>query len=152
MKYFLDCEFNGFGGDLISLALVREDGAMFYIVSDFFTRPHGEGIVDPWVAKNVIPILYDSPIRPLVTDDAFAHHVADFLGDDPAPHIISDWPEDIMHICRQLLTGPGMMIRTGTQINFSVVRVDAYPTTLNGAVQHNALWDAVALRHLVQGS
>lgn len=28
MKYFLDTEFDGFGGDLISLALVCEDGQM----------------------------------------------------------------------------------------------------------------------------
>jgi hypothetical protein len=27
--------------------------------------------------------------------------------------------------------------------------VDAYPTTLDGAIQHNAWWDAMALRHLL---
>lgn len=32
MRYFLDTEFNGFGGGLISLALVREDGLPFYAI------------------------------------------------------------------------------------------------------------------------
>ena len=32
MRYFLDTEFNGFGGDLLSLALVPEHGAdEFYV-------------------------------------------------------------------------------------------------------------------------
>ena len=35
MRYFLDCEFDGFGGPLISLALVPEDGSEeFYAVLD----------------------------------------------------------------------------------------------------------------------
>ena len=34
-------------------------------------------------------------------------------------------------------------------LSFEVHRVDAYPTALPGAVQHNAWWDAMALRHLL---
>lgn len=29
-----------------------------------------------------------------------------------------------------------------------MLRVQAYPTRLEGAVEHNAWWDAMALRHL----
>ncbi len=32
MNLFLDCEFNGFGGELISMALVDEHGLFFYEV------------------------------------------------------------------------------------------------------------------------
>ena len=32
MNLFLDCEFNGLGGELISMALVDEDGHSFYEV------------------------------------------------------------------------------------------------------------------------
>ena len=32
MKLFLDCEFNGFGGELISMALVDENERYFYEV------------------------------------------------------------------------------------------------------------------------
>ena len=46
--------------------------------------------------------------------------------------------------CELLITGPGKMIAL-PGIRFEVVRIDAYPTTLRDAVQHNALWDACAL-------
>ncbi len=32
MRYYIDTEFNGTGGQLLSLALVREDGLSFYEV------------------------------------------------------------------------------------------------------------------------
>lgn len=32
-------------------------------------------------------------------------------------------------------------------MTLEVNNVDAYPTELEGAVQHNAWWDAMALRH-----
>ena len=31
MRYYLDTEFNGFGGALLSLALVPDDGEEFYV-------------------------------------------------------------------------------------------------------------------------
>lgn len=34
-------------------------------------------------------------------------------------------------------------------LRFEVSNLDAYPTDLPGAVQHNAWWDAMALRHLL---
>ncbi len=46
MRYFLDTEFNGFGGALISLALVSEAGQSLYLiygapaVPDQFVRDH----------------------------------------------------------------------------------------------------------------
>lgn len=50
MRLFIDGEWNSFGGDLISLALVAEDGREWYEVLDC-VDPH------PWVAENVIPKL-----------------------------------------------------------------------------------------------
>jgi hypothetical protein len=49
-KLFLDCEYNGFGGPLISMALVTEDGREFYEVLP---------CEDPesWVAQHVMPNL-----------------------------------------------------------------------------------------------
>ena len=53
MKYYLDTEFDGLGGKLISFALVREDGnSVSYVVQDYAD--------DPWVQANVIPILWDA--------------------------------------------------------------------------------------------
>jgi hypothetical protein len=44
------------------------------------------------------------------------------------------------------------MINVRPSIKFEMHRVDAYPTTLPGAVQHNAYWDAMALRHKLTGA
>ena len=42
MRYFLDCEYNGFGGELISLALVPEHGDHeFYAVLELPEAVHG---------------------------------------------------------------------------------------------------------------
>jgi hypothetical protein len=136
--YFLDTEFNEFGGDLISLALVREDGKSIYIV-DECPNP------GPWVAEHVIPILGAAEVPAYA--GGFGHRIAEFLRGDSDPVIITDWPEDIRHFCQVLITRPGQMVAV-PRLQFALVRVDAYPTTLPGAVQHNAWWDAMALRHL----
>lgn len=142
--YFLDTEFNEFGGDLISLALVRADSENYLYVATACDEPGA------WVAENVIPII-DAPgadaVRILPT--SFGRFIADFLDGDPYPVIVSDWPDDIRYFCQALIVGPGQMVNI-PRLRFEIVRVDAYPTTLAGAVQHNALWDARALRECVR--
>lgn len=147
MQYYLDCEFNEFGGDLISLALVSEDNESIYLV-----YPELEEY-GPWVKENVVPIIWNIP-NPLpgmaytVDQESGARQIAQFLAGDPAPVIITDWPDDIRYFCQAIITGPGMMINI-PQVTFHMVRVNAYPTTLDGAVQHNAWWDAKALKYLL---
>ncbi|MEJ5976475.1 hypothetical protein WG901_07505 [Novosphingobium sp. PS1R-30] len=57
MRYFLDAEYNGFGGELISIALVPEDEA---------TAPFYAALVcaapTPWVAEHVLPMLDTMPV------------------------------------------------------------------------------------------
>jgi hypothetical protein len=157
MRYFLDTEFNGFGGGLISLALVPE--------SDTYRTYHNEDIPldslylaticknpEPWVAENVIPLV-DIGNPEYVPISQFGHKIAEYfrvhlyMTGDPRIEIITDWPDDIRYFCECLITKPGEMVNLGS-FAFQMIRVDAYPTTLPGAVQHNALWDARALRHL----
>lgn len=141
MRYFLDTEFNEFGGDLISIALVREDGQSLYGV--FPCAEPGS-----WVAENVIPILHDCPVPEnltIKTTLGFAKNMAAWLAYDMDPVIVTDWPDDIRYLCQVLITGPGQMVNIGS-LRFEMHRVDAYPTAVPGAVQHNAWWDAVALR------
>lgn len=144
MKFYLDCEFDGWMGRLISLALVSEDAASeFY----WFDRPKQDYMRDEWVKANVLPILE--------CDGAYATHIGDlapglqdFLARTAAhtnAHIVVDWPDDVAYFCRAMIVGPGQRIDT-PPLTFEVTRVDAYPTKLVGAVQHNALWDARALR------
>ena len=51
MRYFLDTEYNGVGGALLSLALVPDDGEELYL-----TLKTGEKLVE-WVEQNVVPYL-----------------------------------------------------------------------------------------------
>lgn len=147
MKYYLDCEFDGFGGDLISMALVRNDGESIYLV-------YKEEATDPWVQANVIPHLWNIP-SPLpgmaykVDQLNGAHQLREFFADDRKPHIVSDWPDDIAYFCKSIITAPGFMINIAG-FTTEVARVDAYPTRLSGAVQHNAWWDAKALWYLLE--
>lgn len=145
MKYYLDTEFNGFGGELISLALVREDGEMLYLVNE---RVHDMPL-DPWVRDNVYPILTDSPAYPIqATLIGFPYYIAVFLRGDDNPVIITDWPDDIKYMCQSVITKPGEMVGI-PRLTFQMERVDAYPTKLEGAVQHNAMWDALALKEIL---
>lgn len=142
MLYFLDTEFNGFGGDLISLALVSEMGKELYIAT-----PCAEPA--EWVKENVIPIIECEGARPhYAQPDQFGRIVARFLAGDRAAVIVADWPDDIRYLCQTFITGPGEMVAI-PQLQFQMLRVDSYPTELPGAVQHNALWDARALRSVL---
>lgn len=148
MRYYLDTEFNEFGGELISLALVREDGYSLYLVYPDLPE-YGE-----WVKNNVVPILWDVPQSDMYESyklekyDQGARRIQEFLDGDAQPVIVTDWPDDIRYFCQAIITGPGMMINIPGLV-FQMLRVDAYPTTLEGAVQHNAWWDAMALRELL---
>ena len=144
MRYFLDTEFNGHGGDLISLALVDMFDRELYL-----SIPCHNPI--PWVEAYVIPVLTCPGAYPKKRwTSAIPLNIAYFLRDDPHPHIVADWPDDIAYFCKALITAPGQMAAI-PHISFEVVRVDAYPTDLPGAVQHNALWDARALRRKIVG-
>jgi hypothetical protein len=147
MRYYLDTEFDGDGGRLISLALVREDGESIYLTFPSLQK------VQPWVAQHVLPHVRKVPpyvevitIQPGDRIGA-ALAVAGFLAGDEEPFITTDWPDDIKYMCDVVVTGPGLMANIG-RLTFDMVRVDAYPTTLQGAVRHNAWWDAMALRQL----
>ncbi len=141
MRYFLDTEFNGFGGDLISLALVPEDEAM---------PPFYEAIVcaapTAWVSENVLPVLNTAPRSRAEVADRFA----DYLLDDPDPVLVADWPEDIAHAARLLVTGPGRM-KPVRSIRFALVDPAVMGTEVASAVRHSAYHDAVALRATVLG-
>lgn len=145
MRYFLDTEYNGFGGSLISLALVPEEGDQeYYVVVPSADEPH------PWVAKNVIPYLRAVPALLYNELDpvAAAHDVAAYLGTDPDPEIVCDWPEDIVHFCRLIQTGDGEIVDL-TNLRFHFLRTPGFSTARNSQVPHNALHDARALRDFV---
>jgi hypothetical protein len=129
MKLFIDGEWNSYGGDLISLALVPEAGESFYEVL-------GCDKPDPWVAENVMTKLQKEPITMTLLRERLWAYLEQF----ESIHIIADWPEDVMWFCKVLVTGPGTRIDT-PPLSFEVLRVDTESKN-----PHNALADAEALR------
>lgn len=143
MRYFLDTEYNGFGGALISLALVPEHGDQeFYAVLPLPEQIH------PWVERNVLPYLAAVPpgIDPrAVSPGIAAAHLATYLSADAEPVIVADWPDDIALFCSLLVTGEGQMVAVGS-LRFELIRSPGFSTAANSRVPHNALHDARALR------
>jgi hypothetical protein len=64
--------------------------------------------------------------------------------------VIADWPEDISHFMQCLIVSPGQMILI-PNLTLRLIHAPPWPDDLAGAVAHNALWDARALRYGVQG-
>lgn len=145
MRYFLDTEYNGFGGALISLALVPEHGDQ-----EFYTTLPLPDPLHPWVERHVLPYLRavpDGADHDLSRGEATAQ-LAGYLAGDEDPLIVADWPDDIAHFCALLVTGPGEMAPLG-QIRFQLLRTPGFSTAATSRVPHNALHDARALRAFV---
>ena len=145
MRYFLDTEFNGFGGALLSLALVPDDGEEFYVTLDCPDLPH------PWVERHVLPYLDTVPFAlagPRLSPAEAAERLGAYLGIDPAPELVADWPDDIAHFCRLLMTAPGKAVPM-PHLTFRLLSLPGFSTAANSAVPHNALHDARALREHV---
>jgi hypothetical protein len=142
MRYFLDTEFNGWGGALLSLALVPDDGEELYLTLDW------DGPLEPWVEKNVIPYLdsvSETLVSPRLSRVDAARTVAHYLAGDPQPLIVADWPEDIAQISNLLVTGAGLMVEVPS-LTFRFLPLSGFSTAANSKVPHNALHDARALR------
>ncbi len=143
MRYFLDTEYNGFGGALLSLALVPEDGG-----EEFYVTLECDAAIDPWVERHVVPFLDMVPEglqAPRLPRRVAAEALAQWLAHDEAPDIIADWPEDLAQLSMLLVTGPGMM-QAVPQFTLRFVPLHGFSTAANSAVPHNALHDARALR------
>lgn len=129
MKIFIDCEYNGFKGELISMALCAEDGEEFYEVLDceFPTC---------WVRENVMPVLN----KEAITLDVFQDKLILFLNNYLSINIIADWPEDIAHFCGALITSPGKCM------NIPPFTMQVAWIGSDSKIPHNALEDARAIR------
>lgn len=136
-KIFLDTEFNGFGGELISLAMVASDGHEFYAVRAIPDQIH------PWVAEHVIPFLaipgYDPEPSP-----SFIHDFSMFIWRYPDCEIIADWPADFSHFC-DLLSFKGRDDGFRIPIECTMRLLRGSPD-IHSEIPHNALSDARALR------
>lgn len=129
----IDCEFDVPTNTLISLAIVSEDGQnTFYEVLDY------SQIQDPWVKKNVIPILEKSPISMMEFQDKLEKFVFQF----PGMNIIANHPNDILYFNKALLKEKGDWIK----IQPLTFEVDDELSGKGSTLLHNALHDAIATR------
>jgi hypothetical protein len=147
MRYFLDTEYNGWGGELLSLALVPDDGEELYLTLGW------TGPLVPWVERHVVPYLDSVPeglASPRMNRADAARTISHYLAADREPLIVADWPEDIAQFCMLLLTGPGEMVDV-PPLAFRVIPLIGFSTAANSKVPHNALHDARALRDHVVG-
>lgn len=159
MRYFLDTEYNGWGGALLALALVPEDGGHeFYLTLDC-SDP-----LEAWVELNVIPYLNSVPealASPRVGRADAARELSGWLmreydaqslihyPDVIELEVVADWPEDISQICNLLMIGPGSIVDI-PPVSFRLVQLPGFSTAANSKVPHNALHDARALRdHII---
>jgi len=142
LRYFLDTEYNGIGGALLSLALVPDNGDELYL-----TLQTDQPVVD-WVQRHVVPYLDAVPEQlscPRLSRKDAAHALERYLRHDQEPLIVADWPEDIAQFCNLLVTGPGDMIEL-RHLSFRLAPMSNFSTAANSKVPHNALHDARALR------
>lgn len=146
--FYIDCEFDGHNGPLLSIGIVRDDGYGAHIRVK-------KTAYDPWVLVNVMPVMHyhRADLSKRVEPNRVGETLRDFIGDCAHPVIIADSPVDIGRFCQALSTGSdgGWQSTNYQRMTFEVHNVNCYPTKLEGAVQHNAWWDAMALRRCISG-
>lgn len=131
MSLYLDTEFNGFGGRLISLALTSSlDNSEFYEVLPLPSKVH------PWVQEHVVPFL----IKDAVSEHVFTHRLINFLQPRQEEVIYADWPADFVHLLEQLYSGNGFQYQIFPCLQL-INSGKLYPD-----IPHNALSDARALK------
>jgi hypothetical protein len=91
VRLFIDTEFNGFDGELMSMALVPQ----WPELSPFYEELIIKEQYDPWVKENVVPLMDGTPVY--YTE--FQKRLTDYLSlYDPAEIIIvADWPDDVKY-------------------------------------------------------
>jgi len=134
MRLFLDTEFNGFGGKLISMALVPENDSK----RTFYKEIEMTDQLDPWVRENVVPHLVLIPCSRYEFQQALSQYLWE-VGDCT---IIADWPDDIRYFCESLITGPGECLSLLHNMKFEL----DFGIEYESLVPHNALHDAKAIK------
>ena len=140
MRYYIDTEFNGTGGQLLSMALVREDGPHFYEVL------HAHELIVPWVKEHVVPHYGQEPVSRMQA----VKKLQKYLRKEEGPHVfIADWPEDLVHFNTMLLRDHG---KRNDPFRYAclLVNLAGFDTALASRVPHNALEDARALADYVE--
>lgn len=142
MNLYLDTEFNGHGGELISLAIADPYGSHWYGILPLPSDVH------PWVAEHVVPLLDAMPdvharyVPQSAGADAFVASLHKYLLERQGAHIYADWPHDFAHLMH-CLAGETYDRALNYQCVMHLIQTphgEPKPDT-----PHNALSDAMAL-------
>jgi hypothetical protein len=134
MALYLDTEFNGFQGSIISIGIISSvTGKEFYEV---FKLPE---LIHPWVKENVIPILQQQPEDYQI----IRHRLYQYLKYHDGEPVIADWPEDLAHLLKLLCDPYGNGMAFNLELDLRLIQSGE----LKSEIHHNALSDARALMH-----
>lgn len=136
-RIYIDCEFNGWMGELLSFAMVADDGREFYAV---LPEPR---IWDKWCFENVLPVLNKAPVESYAD---FRLAFLEFLRGFDTPTIVADWPADILHFCKVMLGD------NHTQSVMRACHIEMIACDYQSAIPHNALEDARAIKVAIEGA
>lgn len=141
LNLYLDSEFDGHGGSLISLALAADDGSHWYGVFRDFA-------LEPWVKEHVIPKIYG--MTPVVegTPELVRFSLNEYLAVRLGCTIWADWPADFEHLMH-LMRGPEYS--TSFLIPCTMQLINTPEGEPRPEIPHNALSDAIALMRWRQG-
>lgn len=129
---FLDTEFNGYLGELLSMGIVSDKSDdVFYEVLEVSSDVK----IEPWVQQHVVPNLAKKPISEREFKVKLAFYLSCHLGEP----ILADWPCDFVYLMR-MITYPKGIRTNGT---FDMHLESGFDP--NPAIPHHALSDAVAL-------
>ena len=144
MRLFVDTEYNGGGGELISLALVIDADNHRYIVREWSCLS-----MDLWVIRNVIPSLGNVP---KLKEREFLNAFVEYLVTTGSSHIefIYTSREDERHLRELVRVASAKLSDISFSYNVYRKQVDVFRTTPD--VKHNALSDAICLyKQVVSG-
>lgn len=136
MRVYLDTEFNGHGGELISIALVDENGKTFYGVCDPPKNVH------PWVAEHVMPFVEEAPFHKCLRGAQMKVAFHSFLLERQGAQVYADWPADFAHFANMMA---GDTFEQAVNWQGSLHLIQTPPGEPRPMVPHNALSDAYAL-------
>lgn len=136
MNIYLDTEFDSFGGELISMAMVSSIGDEFYEV-----RAQMPLLLTDWVIHNVFPVLNKAGVEDDKFSRIFNEYIYNCLARTKDHHltIIADYWEDLYHARRMIEE----LQYTKFDVSYKLCRHQDY---IKSMIPHNALSDARALR------
>lgn len=121
---YCDAEFNGFGGELISMALYEPiTGNQFYA-----EKLLNHGMIEPWVMENVVPKLVFG--NSLYSDKDFREALWRWLQQHWGNRkivVVADWPEDLAHFASHMCKDNG--VRCGIQFEMKLIKSEHEQTT-----------------------